>query len=238
MSCKEIRQFLHDSILIEQMNKDNRRLKLNSANKKQINKTQIDITLQEQIPEHYNKHLTDVLRKNSHYKEPSLVSLQHLASEWYVIGTGYDDTGGLNCLCGKEQIRHHNMIKNYHTGIVLHPIGSSCVKRFGIETLDTVCMCCHKKISDNNPFLRAYMKYKPIMTDTLIIAHKKCIKKTFDKAIKYGRWGAYLNPDFVNHFGDLGITVKLDKDDNIDLEYDNTDLTPYMDAICDVLQGV
>ena len=74
-----------------------------------------------------------------------------------------------------------------------------------------------KKISDNNPFIRAYMKYKPITTDTLIIAHKKCIKKTFDKAIKYGRWGAYLNPDFVNHFGDLGITVKLDKDDNIDL---------------------
>lgn len=177
----------------------------------------------------YYTHLTKILKEHSSYPEPSLVSHKHLCSEWTVIQSYYDENAGLKCICGKENIHYVNLIKNRHNGIILDPIGSSCIKRFEIEELDIVCMGCSKPITSENVFLQNYMKYKSVSNNTLIIGHKKCAKALFRSIIP--RFN-FIHKDFISYFKNLGVNVSLDKDGNIDMEYDNPKLTPYLDMIC------
>lgn len=181
---------------------------------------------------HY-KNLMDALKKHSSYSEPSIVSHKHLCSEWIVFESNYNEEAGMKCICGKENIRYINKIMNHHNGVMLEPIGSSCIKRFEIEPMGIACMCCSKTLSDDNLFLQNYMKYKSVNKNTLIIGHKKCAKKLLKRAILNGRFGKYLKKEFVSYFNDLGVMMKLDKDANIDMEYSNHRLIPYMDALFD-----
>lgn len=181
---------------------------------------------------HYKK-LMEMLKQHSSYSEPSIVSHKHLCSEWIVVESNYDEHAGLKCICGKENIHYINKIVNQYNGIMLEPIGSSCIKRFEIEQLGIACMCCSKTLSDDNPFLQAYIKYQSITKNTLIIGHKRCSKKLLKSAILSGRYGKYLKREFVSYFNDLGVYMRLDKDTNIDIEYTNEKLTPYIDAIFD-----
>jgi len=177
--------------------------------------------------------LMKMLQKHSSYPQPSIVSHKQLCGEWMVIESHYDETAGLQCICGKENIHHVNKIVNYYNNTILEPIGSSCVKRFGIEGMAIVCMCCSKTLPNDNPFLQAYMKYQPITKKTLIIGHKKCAKKLMKNAILKGRFGKFLKKEVVSYFKDVGVTMKLDKDENIDMEYSDHRLIPYMDALFD-----
>jgi len=177
--------------------------------------------------------LMKMLKKHSSYPEPSTVSHKQLCGEWMVIESHYDETAGLQCICGKENIHYVNRIVNYYNNTILEPIGSSCVKRFEIEGMAIMCMCCSKTLPDDNPLLRAYMMYQPITKNTRIIGHKKCVKKLVAHAFLKGRFGNYLKKDFVSYFKDLGVTMKLDKDENIDMEYSDHRLIPYMDALFD-----
>jgi hypothetical protein len=184
---------------------------------------------------HY-KQLTDILKKNSSYPEPSLVSHKHLCSEWMVIQSGYDELAGMKCECGKENISHYNTIRNHHNGLILSPIGSKCIKRFEIKPLGISCMCCAKPLGETNPFLQAYMEYSPVTKETLIIGHKRCAVKLFEKAKSFGyfgRYGWYLKGDFVSYFNRLGVKIQLDEYGHFDIEYDNEKLTPYMNMVCD-----
>ena len=181
---------------------------------------------------HY-KNLIDALKKYSSYSEPSIVSHKHLCSEWVVVESNYNEEAGMKCICGKENIRYINKIVNHHNGLILEPIGSSCIKRFDIEQMGITCMCCSKTLPDDNPILQAYMKYQPVTKNTLIIGHKKCAKKLLKHAVLKGRYGKYLKKEFVSYFSNLSVTMKLDKDANIDIEYTDHRLIPYIDALFD-----
>jgi len=191
-----------------------------------------------QAATHYIQ-LTEILKKHSSYSNPSLVSHKKLCNEWVVIQSQYDPDAGLKCLCGKENIHHHHVIKNHINGAILDPIGSSCIKRFEIEQLGITCMCCEKPLSENNLFLQAYMHYSPITKETQIIGHKPCANKLLKNAKKSGRYGSYLKKDFVAYFNHLGITVKLDRSVAavrgvaFHIEYDNLKLNKYVDIIFD-----
>jgi hypothetical protein len=190
----------------------------------------IELIEARQAGNHY-KQLTEILKKHSSYSEPSILSHKRLCDEWMVIQSSYDVDAGLKCLCGKENIYHHHVIRNRFNDTMLDPIGSSCVKRFEIELLGITCMCCAKPINENNPFMQAYMQYAPITKETLLIGHKKCAVKLFNRAKARGPYGEYLKKDFVSYFKHLGIKVSLDRLGNIDIEYENTKLTPYVDMI-------
>lgn len=177
--------------------------------------------------------LMKILKENSSYPESSLISHKRLCDEWFVMESSYDPDNGLKCLCGKENISYHNVIRNRFNGAKLHPIGSSCVKRFEIELLGITCMCCAKPLGESNPYLEAYMKYSAVKKVTLIIGHKNCVKKLFNTAKMSGRYGPYLAKDFVSYFKSLGVKVSLDKDANIEFEYEDERLTPYIDMISD-----
>jgi len=181
---------------------------------------------------HY-KQLMKILKKNSNYPDPTIVSHKQLCREWIVIESEYDEDAGLKCLCGKENIHYINKIMNQYNGVVLDPIGSSCVKRFEIEQIGLACMCCSKVIGEDNVFLQAYMKFQSIKKDTLIIGHKQCAKKLFKHAKASGRYGDYLKKEFISYFKQLHVKVKLDRVGNIDIEYENEKLTTYMDMICE-----
>ena len=183
---------------------------------------------------HYQQ-LTEILQKNSSYPEPSLMSHKHLGDEWNVIQSEYDVDAGLKCLCGKENIHHHHMIRNRFNNAVLEPIGSKCIKRFEIKPLGIVCMCCAKPLGETNPFLQAYMKYSSVTKDTMLIGHKRCAIKLLQnaKVFRYYGSGWYLKQDVVSYFARLGVKIQLDECANYDIEYDNEKLTPYINMVCD-----
>ena len=56
--------------------------------------------------------------------------------EWDIVDCEEDDELESSCICGKENLRYLFTIKNYRTGIVLYPIGSSCIKKFNRKDLN------------------------------------------------------------------------------------------------------
>jgi hypothetical protein len=178
----------------------------------------------------HHRQLTKILRENSSYPEAHLLSSKRLADEWYVIQSEYDVDAGLKCMCGKENIYWHHVIKNRFNGTLLDPIGSKCVKRFEIELLGITCMCCAKPLGESNPYLEAYMKYSAVKKDTLIVGHKNCAKKLFIEPML----GYILLPTAViSYFKNLGVSVKTDHRTSIEFEYEDERLTPYIDMISD-----
>jgi hypothetical protein len=199
-------------------------------------KTEDETKMAKKISEagaHYQQ-LMEILKKNSSYPEASLLCHKRLCSEWMVIQSAYDVDAGLKCLCGKENIYHHHVIRNRFNDAMLDPIGSSCVKRFSIELLGITCMCCGKPMTETNVFLQAYMNHSPITKETLIVGHKNCAKKLFTNAKMFGRYGDYLAKEFVSYFKSIGVKVSLDKYANIDMEYSDPSLTPYIDMLGDL----
>ncbi|NBS70295.1 hypothetical protein EBT31_15495 [bacterium] len=183
----------------------------------------------------YHKRLIGILRKHSSYPDPSLVSHAMLCAEWEVLQSNYDDTAGLVCMCGKEDIRHVNVIRNRHNEHRLEPIGSSCIRRFEIEPLALSCMCCAKELGKDNAFLQAFMKFRPISAHSLVIGHKRCARAFFRKGKAKGCYGVYLTRPFKDYMRSLGVSVALDRDLQVDVSYTDPSLTPYMDALIDAL---
>ncbi len=181
----------------------------------------------------HHKQLMTILREHSSYPDPSLVSHALLCAEWEVLQSNYDDTAGLVCMCGKEDIRHVNVIRNRYNGHRLEPIGSSCIRRFEIEPLTLSCMCCAKELGKDNEFLQAFMKFQPVTAHSLIIGHKACARKFFKK--QKGMYGAYLTKALRDYLRSLGVSIALDKDLHLDVVYHNERLTPYIDALTDCL---
>ena len=176
--------------------------------------------------------LMKVLTENSSYPEPSLISHKRLCDEWFVIQSSYDPDAGSKCVCGKEDIHHQHVIRNRFNNAVVDPIGSQCVKRFEIELLGITCMCCAKPLGESNPYLEAYMKYSPVKKDTLIVGHKNCAKKLFIEP-KMPAGYILLPKAVISYFKNLGVSVRTDHYTNIEFEYNDERLTPYIDMISD-----
>lgn len=56
--------------------------------------------------------------------------------EWVIVDCEEDEECSSACICGKESIRFLYTIRNYKTGRVLYPIGSSCIRKFERDDLD------------------------------------------------------------------------------------------------------
>jgi hypothetical protein len=56
--------------------------------------------------------------------------------EWTVIDINEDPSGQGVCVCSHPELLHLFTIENEHNGSQLHPIGSSCVKKFRRKDLD------------------------------------------------------------------------------------------------------
>lgn len=52
-------------------------------------------------------------------------------TEWKIEDCIEDEHHEFSCICGKENLRYLFTIRNVVNGYVLHPIGSSCIKKFG-----------------------------------------------------------------------------------------------------------
>jgi len=176
--------------------------------------------------------LMKVLKENSSYPEASLLSHKKLCDEWFVIQSSYDPDAGLKCVCGKENIHHHHVIRNRFNHAMIDPIGSQCVKQFEIELLGITCMCCAKPLGESNLYLQAYMKYSPVKKDTLIVGHKNCAKKLFIEP-KMPAGYILLPKAVISYFKNLGVSVRTDHYTNIEFEYNDERLTPYIDMISD-----
>ncbi len=57
-------------------------------------------------------------------------------TEWEIDDCVEDDHNESSCICGKENIRYLFTIRNVVNGNVLHPIDSSCIKKFGRSDLN------------------------------------------------------------------------------------------------------
>lgn len=55
--------------------------------------------------------------------------------EWEIIDCEEDENCSTYCICGKEGLRYLFTIKNTMNNNELYPIGSSCIKKFGVEDL-------------------------------------------------------------------------------------------------------
>lgn len=112
-------------------------------------------------------HLQDVIIENS---EASTFSTA--VQEWAITGFSVDDNCSSRCVCGKENIKYLFEITNMYNHVMLDPIGSKCIKKFGREDLsDEVDVCeqmaklldhvkTHKFIKfDSNLFSRKLLKY-------------------------------------------------------------------------------
>lgn len=56
--------------------------------------------------------------------------------EWEIVDCEEDEECSSTCICGKERIRYLYKIRNFKTGNILYPIGSSCIKKFGRDDFD------------------------------------------------------------------------------------------------------
>lgn len=110
----------------------------------------------------------------------------HVVDEWVVLETYYDQ-GDNTCECGQEHIRQCSIIINTKTGHRLFPIGSECVKHFGIGEIHITCLCCKTEVSLTNKYVQAYMRYKSISRETKLILHKKCFQNA--KETEYALMG-------------------------------------------------
>ena len=92
--------------------------------------------------------------------------------EWDIVDFDVDYDCSSQCVCGKESIKYLFTIKNRLNGLILDPIGSKCIKKFGREDLsDEVDVCeqmakllehvsNHKFIKfDSELFSRKLLKY-------------------------------------------------------------------------------
>lgn len=75
--------------------------------------------------QYYNSLIAAVIdaSRSKHWEEA--------VTEWDIVDWEEDENCESSCICGKESIRYLYTIRNRETGIILYPIGSSCIKKFG-----------------------------------------------------------------------------------------------------------
>ena len=84
---------------------------------------------------------------------------------------------GIHCLCGYKNLMnvcHLRNRKNEEEAIV----GCCCVKKFEMKSFAINCCVCHRRLGDNNKYVKAlYGNGVEITPTTEIVGHKGCVKK-------------------------------------------------------------
>lgn len=78
----------------------------------------------------YYENLIQTVIDNSESKEWNQAVL-----EWEVYDCEEDEECSTFCICGKEGLRYAFTIRNKYNGNLLYPIGSTCIKKFGVSEL-------------------------------------------------------------------------------------------------------
>ena len=60
---------------------------------------------------------------------------EEAVNEWSITGCELDNSMKSRCICGKENIKYLFTISNGLKGIILKPIGSSCISKFERQDL-------------------------------------------------------------------------------------------------------
>lgn len=68
-------------------------------------------------------------------------NLTDAMKEWEPYGVYEDNEKSDSCICGKEGIRFHHSIRNIHTGKIIEPVGSVCIKKFKGHNDELVNLC-------------------------------------------------------------------------------------------------
>ncbi|GLB26591.1 hypothetical protein LXJ15735_28320 [Lacrimispora xylanolytica] len=58
--------------------------------------------------------------------------------EWEVYDCEEDSLNETSCICGKENLKYLYTIRNKLNNKLLYPIGSSCIKKFGRQDLNSI----------------------------------------------------------------------------------------------------
>ena len=78
----------------------------------------------------YYDNLIKTVLNNSESKEWECAVL-----EWEVFDCVEDEECSTICICGKEGLKYAFTIRNKYNGCLLYPIGSTCIKKFGVSEL-------------------------------------------------------------------------------------------------------
>lgn len=78
--------------------------------------------------------------------------------EWEVYDCEEDENCSTNCICGKEGLRYLFTIHNLINDNYLFPIGSSCIKKFGVSEMYTEASLWEQEFElyhaiENNSFI-------------------------------------------------------------------------------------
>ena len=97
--------------------------------------------------------------------------------EWEVYDCDEDDTCSTKCICGKEGLRYAFTIRNKCNGKFLYPIGSTCIKKFGVSEL----------YDDANLWEKEFELYNAVSQNRFIglkdgLFSRKLLRKLYDDA--------------------------------------------------------
>lgn len=95
--------------------------------------------------------------------------------EWSVVGFDVDQSAHGHCICGQTNLYYLYKIRNVENGNELEPIGSSCIKKFEREDLNSKVTTLEKQLN----LLHALDKNQFIKLDSNYFS-KKLLKYLFD----------------------------------------------------------
>lgn len=85
-------------------------------------------------------------------------------NEWSVVGFDVDHSAHGHCVCGQTNLYYLYTIRNDENGNELEPIGSSCIKKFDREDLNSKVTALEKQLNllhalDKNQFITLDSNY-------------------------------------------------------------------------------
>lgn len=102
--------------------------------------------------------------------------------EWQVTDLEEDPAGNGECVCGQLDLVQLFTIRNTHNGSELHPIGSTCVKKFGRADLN---------------------RELTLFSDLLLLRH------AVDRGKRIVLTSDYFSRAMIEHFRDEGVLLPI-----------------------------
>lgn len=121
---------------------------------------------------------------------------EEAVKEWEVYDCREDENCSTRCVCGKEGLRYLFTIRNAINKHKLYPIGSSCIKKFGIDDLYIEATLWEQE----------FKLYNAISNNQFInlkngLFSRKLLKKLYDegafKATEYNHFKPYCDYQFL-----------------------------------------
>ena len=116
--------------------------------------------------------------------------------EWEIVDCEEDETRSNYCICGKEGLRYLFTIKNTINNNELYPIGSSCIKKFGVDDL----------YAEATIWEQEFKLYNAIANNDFIslkdgLFSRKLLRKLYDegafKPTSYNKYDPYNDYEFL-----------------------------------------